>query len=76
MIISINAIELATEIAHKELLEKYGADAFISDDDIFYTEDGMTKYTEKAQGVFDELYDYWLSFITGYETAQQSNLIQ
>jgi hypothetical protein len=54
----INIVELASELAEEELNEKYGDVRLYEDDG-----DGGTKYTEKAQEVFDTIYDKYYTWI-------------
>ena len=76
MVIKINAIEVASEIAHRELLHEYGGTSYLNEEEIFVEdENGDSRYTEKAQDVFNDLYDFWLSFILKYETGEEANLI-
>lgn len=73
MMIRINAIEVATEIAHRDLLQQYGSTSYLKEEEIFVElEDGNTKYTEKAQKLFDDLYDFWLSYILKFETGHET----
>ena len=62
MNITINAIELASELAEKELNDNW------SDSIIIYEEqDGGTNYTEEAQDIFDDLYGKYLSWLKRLE---------
>ncbi|MCH1473917.1 MAG: hypothetical protein L7V85_08380 [Bacteroidia bacterium] len=76
MIIRIDAKILAEEIAHRDLLHTYGGTSYISEEQIFTVdENGDDRYTEKAQKLFDDLFDYWLIFIIGHESTGQEHLI-
>lgn len=54
----VNIVELASELAEEELNEKFG-DIMLYEDD---GEDG-TRYTEKAQPLFDSIYDKYYAWI-------------
>lgn len=56
-IVKINALELASELAHMELLDSW------RDSIIIYKDDDETHYTDEAQDVFNDLYDKYLSYI-------------
>jgi hypothetical protein len=60
MEITINAIELASELAHEIVCAK------LQDDDNAIYEDplsAVTSYTDEAQDLFNEWYDYYLTKI-------------
>jgi hypothetical protein len=54
----INEIELASELAHEKLLS-YWNDA----DEMYEETDEETTYTEEAQDIFNDYYDYYLTLI-------------
>lgn len=56
-LITINKIELASELAHAEI-KKHVEDHNIYEE----TEDGLI-YCGEAQNIFDEYYDYYLTKI-------------
>lgn len=64
----VNEVELATVLAHNAMLSKllnqYNEDDNGIDNSDIYTdgEDG-TEYTDFAQGIFDENYDYFYDII-------------
>jgi hypothetical protein len=60
----INEIELASELAHEKLLSHWN-DA----DEMYEETDEETTYTEEAQDIFNDYYDYYLTLIekTKYE---------
>lgn len=63
MEIRINAIELASELAHSRTLYESG-DICNNEDDMFNDpEDGMQTYKEEIQDRFNEWYDYYLTEI-------------
>lgn len=62
MNITINAMELASELAHDIVCAK-----FDDDDNLIYIEDAdSTHYTDEAQEVFNEWYDRFLYKIEQY----------
>ena len=63
MNVTINIVELASELASYELEENFG------DSMILYKEDdnGDTYYTDKAQDIFNDLYDKYYAVIESYQ---------
>lgn len=60
-IIKINIVEVATEIAHNNIIDLFG-----DDEETIYTEvNGEFKYTEEVQEVFNEYYDTYFSILIG-----------
>lgn len=58
--IKINILEVASELAHKDLEKQFNYDA----KKIYeWVNDNETKYTETAQEVFDILYDEYYDFL-------------
>jgi hypothetical protein len=59
MEVKVNIVELASELAHKELLH------WVSDESSLYEdpEAGITNYTEYFQDVFNTLYDKYYTII-------------
>lgn len=57
--IKINILELASELAHNDLVESVGDENKLFEDPTA----GMTSYTEEAQDKFNELYDYYYTII-------------
>ena len=62
MNVTINILELASELASYELEESWGDSMKIWEED----GDG-TKYTEEAQDIFNGLYDHYYSLIENYK---------
>jgi hypothetical protein len=60
MNININILEVASELAHEIVCAN-----FADDDNAIYesTTDTITSYTEKAQDLFNEWYDYYYTFL-------------
>lgn len=71
MNILINAIEVASEIAHRDVLHEFAGSSYLKEENV-WTEDenGDHRYTEEAQEIFNDLYDYWLSYILKFETKE------
>lgn len=63
MNITINIVELASEFASYELEENWADTIEIYKED----ENGDTSYTEKAQDIFNDLYDKYYSVIESYQ---------
>mgnify|MGYP003339238983 CR=1 FL=1 len=58
-LITINKLELASELAHKELVNNWEESIKIYEDE---DAEELT-YTEEAQDIFNELYDNYISLI-------------
>ena len=56
--ITINIVELASELADLDLRENWKDSIKIDEED-----EDETSYTEEAQGIFDDLYDTYYSII-------------
>ena len=61
--ITINKLELASELAHLELDNNWRDTIKIWEDE----EDSITVYTEEAQDIFNDLYDYYMKIIESCE---------
>jgi hypothetical protein len=57
--ITINKLELASELAHAKLEAKWSGSISIYEDE----EASVTVYTEQAQDIFNEYYDKYLTLI-------------
>lgn len=57
MNVSINIVELASELAHNEIEATYRGQIYINDNDI------ETIYTDEVQDLFNDLYDKYYSLI-------------
>ena len=57
--ITINKLELASELAHRELEENWSYTIQIWED----VDAVMTVYTEEAQDIFNEYYDEFITLI-------------
>jgi ferredoxin-fold anticodon binding domain-containing protein len=55
----INKLELASELAHRKLVENWYESIQIYEDEYA----GITNYTDEAQDIFNELYDEYLQLI-------------
>jgi len=56
---TVNILELASELAHKELIEKWD----YRDKEIEIEQDGVINYSEEAQDIFNRLYDEYYTII-------------
>jgi hypothetical protein len=61
--ITINILELASELAHIKLMNEWSESIKIFEDDTA----GVTVYTEEAQDIFNEYYDNYLTLIKSCE---------
>ena len=61
--ITINKIELASELAHQKLVANWSESISIYEDE----EASITVYTEEAQDIFNEYYDNYLTLIESCE---------
>ena len=59
MEITINALELASELAHLKLESEWSESIKIYEDE----ESEVLTYTDEAQDIFNEWYDYYLTKI-------------
>ena len=58
-IATINKVELASELAHQKLINKWSESIEIYEDE----QACITNYTEEAQDIFNEFYDDYLTLI-------------
>jgi hypothetical protein len=56
MNVTINILELASELADKDLETHFGQNRWLESDD-------ELRYTDEAQDLFDEYYDYYYQII-------------
>jgi hypothetical protein len=61
--IKINILELASELAHKELVKDWSDSIKIYEDE----EECITCYTDEAQDIFNDLYDKYFTFIEQFK---------
>lgn len=65
MEITINLLEVASELAHEAVCAKFEDD----DTEIYEnTSDTITSYTEKAQDLFNEWYDHYYDLLLNLKT--------
>jgi hypothetical protein len=57
--LTINVLELASELAHRELVKDWSESIKIYEEE----EVGITVYTEEAQDLFNEYYDQYTDLI-------------
>lgn len=65
MNITINIIEVASELADKDLITAFGGEGGknMFPNGIVEDQDGIDVYTEEAQEFFNRRYDYWWDFL-------------
>ena len=63
MTVQINIVEVASELASMYLVENYEDECSINGDLFVEDKNGVTIWNDKAQKVFDELYDTYYDFI-------------
>jgi hypothetical protein len=61
--VTINILELASELAHKDLVQNWSESIKIFEDDTA----GITHYTDEAQDIFNDLYDTYFSLIESFK---------
>jgi hypothetical protein len=61
--ITINKLELASELAHERLVDNWSESIKIYEDE----DAGITNYTEEAQDIFNDYYDDYMLLIEGME---------
>lgn len=59
MNVTINALELASELAHERLIDNWSKSIKIYVDE----DESITTYTEEAQDIFNEYYDMYINLI-------------
>lgn len=64
MEITINVIELSSDLAEEMVKIKFN----YKENDIYVEEDEEVKYTEQAQEIFNEWYDYYYDFLIERKT--------
>jgi hypothetical protein len=69
MNVTINIVELASELANLEIEENRS----IGEHNTIEDETGCLVYTQEAQDLFDELYDKYYSILEEYNKALQTN---
>jgi hypothetical protein len=62
----INKLELASELAHRKLVENWSDNIQIYEDKYA----GITNYTDESQDIFNELYDEYLQLIDSLTIKQ------
>ena len=65
MDITINLLEVASELAHEIVCAKFEDDASTIYDN---ATDTITVYSEEAQDLFNEWYDYYYNFLLNLKT--------
>jgi hypothetical protein len=72
MNITINIIEVASELADKDLITAFGGDGGKNrfPNGIVEDQDGIDVYTEEAQDFFNNRYDYWFDFLLDRDISE------
>ncbi len=63
MRVVIDVLELASELAHIELVENFSESIKIFEDE----NNGVTHYTDEAQDIFNDLYDKYFHLIESFK---------
>lgn len=65
MNITVNILEVASELADKDLILSYGDEGakYIFPNGILTDLEDGTSYTDEAQDFFNQRYDYWYDFL-------------
>jgi len=72
----INVTELACELAHNELKEKFTINGDFKLDMVYKIVDGHAYYTDEAQDIFNELNDKWEEIIMLSEVKTPSATVR
>jgi hypothetical protein len=72
MNITINIIEVASELADKDLITAFGGDGGKNrfPNGIVEDQDGIDVYTDEAQDFFNNRYDYWFDFLLDRDISE------
>lgn len=73
---TINVTELACELAHNELKEKFTIDGDFKLDMVYKVVDGHAQYTDEAQDIFNKLNDKWEEIIMLSEVKTPSATVR
>ena len=63
--VTINPVEVATTLAHEDIILTFEGDSWAKEK----SEDG-TEYTEEAQKLFNSYYDYYYEVLTNAHTVK------
>ena len=66
MDIKVNLVELASELANDRTFEDLTSE-YMGEAEIYKTDSDIVEYTEYAQNVFNDWYDYYYDFISKYK---------
>lgn len=64
--IKIHLVEIASELANDRVYEQLTSE-YLSESDIYKQDSDVVEYTDYAQRVFDNWYDYYYDFISRYK---------
>ena len=66
MDIKVNLVELASELANDRTFQDLTSE-YMGEAEIYKTDGNIVQYTEYAQNVFNDWYDYYYDFISKYK---------
>ena len=66
MDIKINLVEIASELANDRTFEELTSE-YMGETEIYKTDSDVVEYTDYAQRVFNNWYDYYYNFINIYK---------
>ena len=66
MDIKVNIVELASELANDRMFEELSRE-YLSESDIYKQDSDVVEYTDYAQKVFNNWYDYYYNFVNIYK---------
>lgn len=69
MDVLINVTEFACQLAHDELKRKFTSNGIFEKEKVYLEVDGGVQYTEKAQDIFNRLYDKHEAIIISYQPS-------
>lgn len=74
MNITINIIEVASELADKDLITAFGGEGGknMFPNGIVEDQEGIDVYTDEAQEFFNRRYDYWFDFLLEQNTEDEN----
>lgn len=72
MNIEINVIEVASELADRDLITAFGGEGGrnMFPNGIVEDQDGIDVYTDEAQDFFNNRYDYWFDFLLDKDISE------
>lgn len=71
MDITINILEVASELAHSVVCKQFNYDSFNIYESVT---DAVTNYTDEAQELFNEWYDYYYDFLLDLSIKDEKSI--